>query len=623
MPLDAEKYQQSMDDPQTFWAEQATRLDWSKPWETVLTGDLTQGDITWFAGGQLNVSYNCLDRHLPKHADKVAIIWEGDEPDQSRQLTFTELHQAVCQFANGLKQLGVVKGDRVCIYLPMIVEAAIAMLACCRIGAVHSVVFGGFSAEALNNRIVDADCKWVITADAGQRGGKVTHFKENVDKALQDYDGVEKVIVISHSDIDIAWCYQRDVGYEDLMATAATDCPVEPMDAEDPLFILYTSGSTGKPKGVLHTTAGYLLYAALTHQSIFDIQPDDVYWCTADVGWITGHSYIVYGPLANATTTLMFAGTPEYPTPARVWQVIDRYKVNVFYTAPTAIRALMKYGDEPVQSTSRQSLRILGTVGEPINPEAWQWYCDIVGASRCPIMDTWWQTETGGFMLAPPNVLEQQKPGYAMRPFYGVDPVLLDEQGQEILSEGEGLLMIKRPWPGMMRTVFGDHQRFMETYLTPYPGYYFTGDSALRDADGDYRISGRVDDILNIAGHRLGTAEVESVLVEHKSVVEAAIVGVSDPIKGEAMYAYVTPIEGVACDDVLRQELIQMVRQKIGAFASVKAIQFATELPKTRSGKIMRRILRKIASGQVDALGDVSTLANPDSVKALLADCVK
>ncbi|MDO8954114.1 MAG: acetate--CoA ligase [Gammaproteobacteria bacterium] len=610
-------YPLSITQPNVFWAEQARMLDWIKPWDTVCSGSLTEGNSKWFEGGLLNISYNCLDRHLPKHGAKTAIIWESDNPEHSRELSYIELHREVCKFANVLKAHNIKKGDRVCLYMPMTPEAMIAMLACARIGAVHSVVFGGFSPESIANRILDADCKIVITATTGSRGGKKISFKDNVDQALTSCPDVKTVIVVSDNDTPSNWVEGRDIDYSTASASISADCPCEPMAAEDPLFILYTSGSTGKPKGVLHTTAGYLLYVASTHKEVFGLQEDDIYWCTADIGWITGHSYVTYGPLANASTVVTFEGVPSYPDNSRYWQIIDKYKVSIFYTSPTAIRSLMQHGDEPLASTHRRSLRLLGSVGEPINPEAWQWYFESVGHKRCPIIDTWWQTETGGFMIAPPIELHN-KPGSAMRPYYGVQPVILDEKGHELSGACEGILAIKASWPGMMRSVYGDHDRFMKSYLKVYPGYYFTGDGAKRDKDGDYWITGRIDDVLNVSGHRIGTAEVESALVLHPDVAEAAVVGVPHDIKGQGIYAYVVLMDGATPSEALKKALNQMVRTQIGPIAHLDTIQFAEALPKTRSGKIMRRILRKIACKETDSLGDISTLSNPESVEKLV-----
>ncbi len=612
-------YQQSISEPENFWAQQATEfLDWSKPWDSVLEYDYPKGEISWFKGGKLNVSVNCLDRHLATRGDQVAIIWEGDNPDHDKKITYRELHRDVCKFANVLKSKGVKKGDRVCIYLPMVSEAAVVILACTRIGAVHSIVFGGFSAEALRDRIVDADCHTLICADEGYRGGKVIPSKFNADKAASHCPNLQNVIVIKNSYREVEWHPERDVWYHDLMESASEDCPPEEMDAEDPLFILYTSGSTGKPKGVLHTTGGYLLYAAITHKYIFDYHDGDIYWCTADIGWVTGHSYIVYGPLCNGATTLMFEGVPTYPDASRFWQVIDKHQVNIFYTAPTAIRALMAQGDDFVTKTSRSSLRVLGSVGEPINPEAWEWYFHTVGEARCPIVDTWWQTETGGILITPLIGAIDLKPGSATLPFFGVIPEIMDNQGNIMHGAAEGILVISRPWPGQARTVYGDHQRFVDTYFKNYPGYYFTGDGAKRDQDGYFWITGRVDDVINVSGHRMGTAEVESALVLHEHVAEAAVVGYPHDIKGQGIYAYVTLNVGVEATEELRKELINLVRSEIGAFAHPDIIQWAPGLPKTRSGKIMRRILRKVAANEIDSLGDTSTLADPAVVDDLI-----
>ena len=614
----AEMYQRSIDDPEGFWAEQADRfLSWFKPWDTVLDWDFSKGHIRWFEGAQLNVSYNCIDRHLDSRGDQVAIIWEGDDPGDDSRITYRELHRQVCTFANVLKARGVKKGDRICIYMPMIPEAAYAMLACARIGAVHSVVFGGFSPESIKDRILDSDCQVVITADEGIRGGKSIPLKANTDKALEACPNVHTVLVTRRTGGDIQWHDERDVWLHEISETVDADCPAEPMGAEDPLFILYTSGSTGKPKGVLHTSGGYLLFAAITHKYVFDYQDGEHYWCTADVGWITGHTYILYGPLANGATTLMFEGIPTYPDASRFWQVCDKHQVATFYTAPTAIRALMREGDGPVKTTDRSSLRLLGTVGEPINPEAWEWYYNVVGDQRCPIVDTWWQTETGGHLITPLPGATALKPGSASQPFFGVVPALVDSDGKVLEGEAEGNLVITRPWPGQMRTVYGDHQRFIETYFSTYPGMYFTGDGARRDKDGYYWITGRVDDVLNVSGHRLGTAELESALVLHKDVAEAAVVGYPHDIKGQGIYAYVTLIKGVEATDVMKTELVKMVRNEIGPIATIDVIQWAPGLPKTRSGKIMRRILRKIAANEVDSLGDTSTLADPGVVTDL------
>ncbi|MFT6201189.1 MAG: acetyl-CoA synthetase [Granulosicoccus sp.] len=617
-------YQQSVNDPDTFWAEQATQfLTWQKPWTSVCESDMHKGVARWFDGGQLNVSENCIDRHLPERANQTAIIWEGDDPADDKNITYADLHDAVCRLANVLKSRGVKKGDRVCLYLPMIPEAAYAMLACARIGAVHSIVFGGFSPEALGDRIIDSDCKVVITADQGLRGGKAVPLKANADKALARCPDVHTCLVVKRTGGDIQWDSLegengRDVWYDEATAAADNQCAPEPMESEDPLFILYTSGSTGKPKGVLHTTAGYLLQTAMTHKYVFDYQEGEVYWCTADVGWVTGHSYIVYGPLANGATSLMFEGVPNYPSPSRCWDIVDKHKVAIFYTAPTAIRALMGAGDDWVTKTSRKSLRILGTVGEPINPEAWHWYNTVVGEERCPIMDTWWQTETGAHMLTPLPGATDLKPGSATLPFFGVQPAILDENAQEIEGEGAGSLVIKASWPSQIRSVYGDHQRLIDTYFTTYPGYYFTGDGARRDADGYYWITGRMDDVLNVSGHRLGTAEIESALVLHEKVAESAIVGYPHDIKGQGIYAYVTLMNGEVPSDELKKELVKLCVQQIGPIAKPDLIQWAPGLPKTRSGKIMRRILRKIATNEIDSLGDISTLADPSVVDELI-----
>ncbi|EJO93363.1 acetyl-CoA synthetase [Ectopseudomonas mendocina DLHK] len=612
-------YQQSVEQPDTFWAEQAEAfLTWFKPWDQVHSSDLKQGRAEWFKGGQLNVAYNCIDRHLQQRGEQVAIIWEGDNPAESAHITYNKLHHNVSRLANVLKRRGVKKGDRVCIYMPMVPEAAYAMLACARIGAVHSVVFGGFSPDALRDRILDADCRTVITADEGVRGGKYIPLKNNVDKALQSCPNVSTVVVVERTQGDVAWVEGRDLWYHQALKEVDADCPAEPMDAEDPLFILYTSGSTGKPKGVLHTTGGYLLGAAMTHKYVFDYHEGDVYWCTADVGWVTGHSYIVYGPLANAATTLMFEGVPNYPDASRFWQVIDKHQVNTFYTAPTALRALMREGEAPVKATSRSSLRLLGTVGEPINPEAWEWYFHVVGDMRCPIVDTWWQTETGSILITPLPGATDLKPGSATRPFFGVQPVLLDEQGKEIEGPGAGVLAIKASWPSQIRSVYGDHQRMVDTYFKPYPGYYFTGDGARRDEDGYYWITGRVDDVINVSGHRIGTAEVESALVLHDAVAEAAVVGYPHDVKGQGIYAYVTLMNGQEPSDELKKDLLALVGKEIGSFAKPELIQWAPGLPKTRSGKIMRRILRKIACNELENMGDTSTLADPSVVDSLI-----
>jgi acetyl-CoA synthetase len=616
-------YQRSVEDPEGFWAEQAEQfLTWYKPWDKVLDWSY-EGDvhIKWFEGGKLNVSYNCIDRHLESRGDQVAIIWEGDDPNESKQITYNELYQHVTKLANVLKSRGVKKGDRVCIYMPMIPEAAYAMLACTRIGAVHSVVFGGFSPESLKDRILDSDCQVVITADEGLRGGRRVPLKENADKALKHCPNVHTVLTVQRTGGNIAWNDKRDIWYHEAMEGVTTDCPPEEMDAEDPLFILYTSGSTGKPKGVLHTTGGYLLFAAITTKYTFDIHEGDIYWCTADVGWITGHSYLVYGPLAIGATTLSFEGVPSYPDASRFWQVVDKHNVTVFYTAPTAIRALMREGDEPVKQSSRKSLRLLGTVGEPINPEAWEWYHKVIGEERCPIVDTWWQTETGGHLLTPLPGATALKPGSATRPFFGVQPAIVDAADGTVLEgEAEGALVITHPWPGQMRTVYGDHQRFIDTYFSTYKGAYFSGDGAKRDADGYYWITGRMDDVLNVSGHRMGTAEVESALVLHDTVAEAAVVGYPHDIKGQGIYCYVTLVKGIEPSDELKKELVKLVREEIGPIASPDVIQWAPGLPKTRSGKIMRRILRKIAANEQDTIGDTSTLADPAVVDDLIAN---
>ncbi|HHH43082.1 MAG TPA: acetate--CoA ligase [Gammaproteobacteria bacterium] len=613
-----EMYRRSVDEPEAFWAEQAEQfVSWYKPWDKVLEWDFHEGSIRWFEGAELNVSYNCVDRHLEKRADQTAIIWEGDNPGEDKKISYRELHREVCTFANVLKARGVKKGDRVCIYMPMIPEAAYAMLACTRIGAVHSVVFGGFSPESIKDRILDSDCRVVITADESVRGDKAVPLKANTDKALVSCPDVHTVLVVRRTGGDIDWHPERDVWLHEMAADVDTDCEPERMGAEDPLFILYTSGSTGKPKGVLHTTGGYLLYAAMTHKYVFDYRDGEHYWCTADVGWITGHTYILYGPLTNGATTLMFEGIPTYPDASRFWQVCDKHQVSTFYTAPTAIRALMREGNGPVEKTSRSSLRLLGTVGEPINPEAWEWYYQVVGGQRCPIVDTWWQTETGGHMITPLPGATALKPGSATLPFFGIVPALVDSEGKVLEGEAEGNLVITRPWPGQMRTVYGDHQRFKDTYFSTYPGMYFTGDGARRDSDGYYWITGRVDDVLNVSGHRLGTAELESALVLHRDVAEAAVVGYPHDIKGQGIYAYVTLVKGVEHSDALKKELVKLVRDEIGPIATIDVIQWAPGLPKTRSGKIMRRILRKIAANEVDSLGDTSTLADPAVVDDL------
>ncbi len=624
--IDAEKYsamyQRSIESPDDFWSEQAEKfVSWFKPWNSVLDWSFGADDlhIAWYKGGKLNVSYNCLDRHLATRGDQVAIIWEGDNPAEDRKITYRELHAEVCKFANVLKAQGVKKGDRVCIYLPMIPEAAVAMLACTRVGAVHSIVFGGFSPDSLRDRILDSDCRVVITSDESMRGGRQVPLKKNADTAVEDCPNVSSMIVVRRTGGDVAWTEGRDIWYHEAMDKADAACEPEWMDAEDPLFILYTSGSTGKPKGVLHTTGGYLVFAAMTHKYTFDYQDGEIFWCTADVGWVTGHTYIVYGPLANGATSVMFEGIPNYPDMSRFWQVVDKHQVNIFYTAPTAIRSLMRAGEEPVKKTSRKSLRLLGSVGEPINPEAWEWYHRVVGDERCPIVDTWWQTETGGHLITPLPGATALKPGSATKPFFGVAPALVDAAtGTLIEGAGEGALVLTQPWPAIMRTVYGDHQRFVDTYFKQYPGYYFTGDGARRDQDGYYWITGRIDDVLNVSGHRLGTAEIESALVLHASVAEAAVVGYPHDIKGQGIYAYVTPMAGVEPTDELKKELVALVRAEIGPIATVDVIQWAPSLPKTRSGKIMRRILRKIAANEIDTLGDTSTLADPTVVNDLI-----
>ena len=613
-------YQQSISDPDGFWGEHGKRLDWIKPYSKVknTSFDADNLSIKWFEDGTLNISVNCIDRHLDKRGDQVAIIWEGDEPDQDKKFTYRQLHDKVCRFGNVLKSLGVTKGDRVCIYMPMVPEAAFAMLACTRIGAVHSIVFGGFSPDSLANRINDSECKVVITADESVRGGRAFPLKSNTDKALENCPSVTGVVVIKRTGGEIDWVEGRDIWYHDASEAASSDCPPEEMNAEDPLFILYTSGSTGTPKGVLHSTGGYLVYASMTHEYVFDYHDGDIYWCTADVGWITGHSYIVYGPLANGATTLMFEGVPTYPTPSRFWDVCDKHNVNIFYAAPTALRALMGAGDEHVKKTSRKSLRLLGSVGEPINPEAWQWYYDVVGDGRCPIVDTWWQTETGGIMITPLPGATATKPGSATRPFFGIQPALVDADGKILEGEAEGNLIITDSWPGQMRSVYGDHERFVQTYFSNYKNSYFTGDGCRRDADGYYWITGRVDDVINVSGHRMGTAEVESSLVAHAKVSEAAVVGYPHDIKGQGIYVYVTLMSGEEPSDELRKELRNWVRKDIGPIASPDLLQFSPGLPKTRSGKIMRRILRKIAENDFGNLGDISTLAEPAVVEELI-----
>lgn len=615
-----EMYKASLDDLEGFWGEQGKRLTWMKDYSVVKEVDWDKSNLSvkWYSDGVLNVTENCIDRHLSTRGDKPAIVFEGNHPDDHRVLTYRELHGEVCRFANVLKKLGVKKGDRVTIYMPMIVEAALSMLACARIGAVHSVVFGGFSPEALAGRITDCDSTFVITADEGKRGAKTVPLKAACDAACDIAGIVKTVLVIGHTGGDVAMKEGRDVWYHDALAGVTSSCPPEPMNAEDPLFILYTSGSTGKPKGVLHTTGGYLVWASMTHEYVFDLKEDDVYWCSADVGWVTGHTYIVYGPLANGATTLMFEGIPTWPDASRFWQVCDKHKVSLFYTAPTAIRALMREGEDFVKATNRSSLRILGTVGEPINPEAWEWYFHIVGEGRCPIVDTWWQTETGGAMIVPLPGATKMKPGAGSHPFFGIEPALVDAEGNELEGETEGNLIIKNSWPGQMRTVYGDHQRFIDTYFSAYPGNYFTGDGCRRDADGFYWITGRVDDVINVSGHRMGTAEVESALVSHKAVAESAVVGYPHDIKGQGIYAYVTVTAGTKITEALRKDLTKHVRSEIGPIATPDLIQFSPSLPKTRSGKIMRRILRKIAADDYGNLGDTSTLADPSVVDGLI-----
>jgi len=621
-----EMYARSIADPEKFWGEQGMRLSWMKDYSIVkdVSWDKSDLHVNWYSDGVLNVTENCLDRQLETRGDKTAIIFEGNHPDDSYSLTYRELYVQVCRFANVMKKLGVKKGDRVTIYMPMIVEAALAMLACARIGAVHSVVFGGFSPEALAGRITDCESTFVITADEGKRGAKFVPLKAACDAACdiaaKAGQPVKTVLVIGHTGCDVSMKDGRDVWYHDALEGVSSVCPPEPMSAEDPLFILYTSGSTGKPKGVLHTSGGYLVWASMTHEYVFDLKEDDVYWCSADVGWVTGHSYIVYGPLANGATTLMFEGVPTYPDASRFWQVCDKHKVSLFYTAPTAIRALMREGEDPVKATDRSSLRILGTVGEPINPEAWEWYFHVVGEGRCPIIDTWWQTETGAAMIVPLPGTTVMKPGAGSHPFFGIEPALVDAEGNELHGETEGNLIIKNSWPGQMRTVYGDHQRFIDTYFSAYPGNYFTGDGCKRDVDGFYWITGRVDDVINVSGHRMGTAEVESALVSHDAVAEAAVVGYPHDIKGQGIYAYVTVTAGTKSTDALRKDLIQHVRKEIGPIAAPDLIQFSPGLPKTRSGKIMRRILRKIAANDYGNLGDTSTLAEPEVVDELIGN---
>jgi len=614
-------YEESIENPDLFWSKQADAfIDWEEKWEQVSRTNMKEGQIAWFLGAKLNVAQNCLDRHLKTKSEKTAIIWEGDNPNEQESITYKELHARVCKLANGLKSRGIAKGDRVCIYLPMIPEAAIAMLACARVGAIHSVVFGGFSPQSLRDRIQDSECCAVITADEGLRGGKSIKLKQNSDIAVKECPSVHSVIVVHRTGGEVAWNADQDIWYHDLVQEQSDSCPIEIMDSEDPLFILYTSGSTGKPKGVQHSSGGYILHAAITHKYVFNYEEDDTYWCTADVGWITGHSYIVYGPLANGATTLMFEGVPTYPDASRFWEVIDKHKVNIFYTAPTALRQLMSQGDEFVSKTSRESLKLLGSVGEPINPEAWEWYYQIVGKKRCPIVDTWWQTETGGIMITPLPGATSLKPGSATLPFFGIQPALMDSEGNIIEDfEASGNLVIKASWPGQIRTVYGDHQRVIDTYYTAYPDFYFTGDGARRDSDGYYWITGRVDDVMVVSGHNIGTAEVESALVLHPAVAEAAVVGFPHDIKGEGIYAFVTlMLSQKSGNKELEEELTHLVRQQIGPIAKPDIIQWAPGLPKTRSGKIMRRILRKVAASELDDLGDISTLADPSVVDDLI-----
>jgi len=615
-----EMYKESISNPIKFWSEHGKRIDWIKNYEKVRDFSYDQKNlyIKWFEDGTLNASYNCIDRHLKNNGNKTAIIWEGDSPDEQKSITYNELYKNVCKFANVLKKLGAKKGDRITIYMPMIPEAAYAMLACTRIGAIHSVVFGGFSPEALAGRIEDCNSNLIITADEGIRGGKTIPLKQNTDEALKKASSCKKCLVIKRTNGDINWVNNRDFWYHELFEEVAETCEPEEMNAEDPMFILYTSGSTGKPKGVMHTTGGYMVYTSITHEYIFDYKPNEVYWCTADVGWVTGHSYIVYGPLSNCATTLMFEGVPNYPTSSRFWEVVDKHKVNIFYTAPTALRALMAEGEAPVKKTNRGSLRILGTVGEPINPEAWNWYNEIVGDKRCPIVDTWWQTETGGILITPLPGAIDAKPGSATKPFFGIKPVLVDNENNELNGEAEGNLCIEMSWPGQMRSVYGDHQRFVDTYFKTFPGRYFSGDGCRRDKDGYYWITGRVDDVINVSGHRMGTAEVESALVAHTDVAEAAVVGYPHDIKGQGIYAYVTLNIGVDSSDQLHAELKKWVRKEIGPIATPDLLQFSPQLPKTRSGKIMRRILRKIAANEYQDLGDTSTLADPSVVNDLI-----
>lgn len=617
-----DSYDYSIREPEKFWGEMAQRLDWIKPWQTVTSGTMQEGNVKWFEEGTLNVTYNCVDRYAYKQPEKAAFIWEGDEPGQSKTMTYRQLYHEVCRFANVLKAMGVQKGDIVCIYMPMILEAPIAMLACARIGAVHSVIFGGFSASSIADRIRDARCRYVITADGGYRGGKLIPLKDNVDKALTSCDCTEKVLVVSHAGNAIQWHESRDIDYQTMYAKVSSDCPPEEVNAEDPLFILYTSGSTGKPKGVVHTSAGYLLFTALTYEKVFDLKANDIYWCSADVGWITGHSYVVYGPLANGSTVVVFEGVPNYPSSSRLFEIVDKHQVSILYTAPTAIRALMVNPEASLGNTSRQSLRLLATVGEPINESAWQWYHDKVGNGQCPVIDTWWQTETGGIMIAP-SAYRPQKPGYASYPFLGIEAAIVDKDtGQEkygeITGDDAGPLVIKKPWPGMMRTLYGDHKRYMQTYFEPYPGYYFPADGAIRDADGAYRIIGRLDDVISIAGHRVGTAEIENAINSHPAISESAVVGIPDELKGEAIYAFIMTKKGQTPSDKLKQEVKQYVKDTYGPIAVIKYIQWVKALPKTRSGKIMRRILRKITHFEENQIGDTTTLADPGCIDDLI-----
>ncbi len=611
-------YKRSLEEPETFWAEQAEKyLTWQKKWEHVLQGNFKDKNVRWFSGGQLNVSYNCLDRHLPEKANDIAIIWQGDDPAQHSKMTYQELYEAVCRFANVLKRLNIKKGDRVCIYLPMLPEAAVAMLACTRIGAVHSVVFAGFSSAALKNRVNDAECDLIITADGGIRGGKMSPLKNNVDDIMADCPSLKNVIVVKNTAQKIRW-NEKDLWYHELMEKENSDCPIEPMEATDPLFILYTSGSTGQPKGILHGTGGYLLHATMSFKLIFNYTPGDIYWCTADIGWVTGHSYLIYGPLANGATTVMFGGIPTYPSPSRFWEVIDQHQVNIFYTAPTALRSIMREGDHFVTQTSRKSLKLLGSVGEPINPRVWLWYYNVVGEMRCPVVDTWWQTETGGIMITPLPHVTPPKPGAASWPFFGIEPKIVDEKGEGITDHKSGNLIITRPWPGQLQTVYKDPKRFEEMYFSDFPGNYSTGDEAHQDADGYFWISGRADDVLNVSGHRFDTAELENIIVSHPKVSESAVVGIADEIKGQGVCAFVTLETEFSPSEELFQELNELLRKEIGPIAKIDKIHWTNDLPKTRSGKIMRRILRKIVNNEREELGDISTLANPDVVQKII-----